>query len=208
MKDLAQIKTSSPKSQINIKVDKEIDENVKMDFSYFLFTSIRLKVFTNFLKDEDEYSEKFKSFYHQTLPYIMDKSFQKLEIENGHCHPINDEGKVFMINKILEKYKKEYPNFKFPSYTDFGNEFYQLPGQNGIRLIGVRRGNTFTILFIDFHHLIYPNSNYNDLDYNNYGFEIHQASLREKDIILVSLTDEILNNPNCISCEHLEKMTF
>lgn len=201
------IKTEPPKSTVIQSKELE-NENIKIDFSYFLFPSIYLKSFTNFLRNKDNCLEKLEIFFHQALPYFSSKNFKELESENVHCHSIDDEGKVYIINKILSMYSEKYPRFILPSYTGFGNEFYQLPGPRGIRAIGVRRGNTFVILFLDFHHLIYSNPNYNDRDYAKYSFEVHQILLREKDITLVSLTDEILENPNCISCEHLEKMTF
>lgn len=208
MKNLNQIKTNSPESQISIRVDEKIDEKIKIDFSYFLFPSVYLKFFTNFLKNKDDCFEKIKIFFHQALPYFFSKSFKDLENENRHCHSIDSIEKVSIINKILRKYSEKYPEFILPTYTGFGNEFYQLPGPRGIRAIGVRRGNIFVILFLDFHHLIYSSECFNNQDYTNYNFEVHQMLLSEKNITLVSLSDEILNNPNCLSCEHLEKMTF
>lgn len=206
MSDFSKVKTNPAKNSITLKKEKN-DEKIKIDFSYFLFPNVSFKVFTNFLRNEKECFEKLQIFYRQALPHIQDRSFQVLENENKHCHPIDKTDKVHTINKILGKYQEKYPELTLPTYTDFGNEFYQLHIPNGIRAIGVRRGNTFIILFIDFHHLLYSDPNYNNQDYGNYSFETHKMFLEEKNITLVSITDEMLNNSNCLYCEHLEKMT-
>ena len=47
---------------------------------------------------------------------------------------------------------------------------WQLGVTGGIRLIGIRKSNLFCVLFIDYHHLLYPSIKYNQKNSEKYSF--------------------------------------
>ena len=201
------IKSSSKKEKKLVRNNLSSEKKtLKVDFSHFLFPNISLGAFTNYLTDRDECLKKLKAFYHQVLPYINGKTFQELEKENKHCHSINGKKEKFLIVKILKKYKEIYEEFSLPNYEEFLEDFYQLHGPNGLRLIGLRISNSFILLFIDFHHLIYPNIKHNDYDYIKNNCEIAELFSSKENITILSFENKMLENPKCLDCEELDKL--
>jgi hypothetical protein len=193
-----------PKSRI--KTDPIKHENIKIKFEYFYFMSIHCKFFTNFMKNETEYRTKMQEFYQIIIPYISSKTFNEVESENTHCHSIKTPEELEKINFVLSSYSAAYSEFNSLKYDEFGDEdFYQLAGSSGIRLIGVRKGNDFCILFIDFHHLIFPSLNYNNKDLNNYNYS--GAIQSSGNLTVISFTGTLSKIEKCLNCEELDKIT-
>lgn len=191
------IKKNKSKGSIPIVNTKILQEDkIIIDFSLFYFPSINCKFFTNKLKTTEEYIKAMSSIYHSTLPYITSYKFSELEKINKHCHIIRNTEEAFdNIVKVLTKYRECFPEFEFSNVEEEVDEFYQLAGQSGARLICKRvSNNIFMLLFIDFHHLIYKNKIF-DKDYKNYNY-------LEEDIYVGNIN--ILNIEDCISDKCLE----
>jgi len=143
----------------------------------FCFRTTTVKDFTNKLIDEKEFACKFKDLYEKLLPHVNQKTFEELMNERFHCHPIrkNDVDKIDLINKIVgnlvEKWKPGIDVAEFLKQNLDGEKIWQL-GNNSIRLIGIRKERMFDVLFIDYHHLIYPSIKYNEKEYTNNNFGI------------------------------------
>lgn len=153
--------------------------NVVVDFSMFpfCFRNTKRKDYTNKLENENEFFDKFSDLIEKLIPHICSKTFEEIMTEKMHCHPIkSDESqKIKLIYEVVEDLVSEWkPGIDVKQFTFQnldGEKIWQL-GNNSIRLIGIRKENFFHVLFIDYHHLIYPNKKYNDKNYEKYEFKV------------------------------------
>lgn len=146
----------------------------------FCFRCVDLGKFTNKLKDVNQFFKYFKRLFEIDMPALTQHSFDDVtKATNKHSHsiPIDTKQYFLVINIIKELFK----SFKEDSYDDRSfqlflenniNEYHvwQLGISGGVRLIGIRKLNVFSVLFIDYHHLIYPDKNYNQENYELYSF--------------------------------------
>lgn len=149
---------------------------VIVDFSKFpfCFRNTKCKKYTNMLKDENEFFEKFKELIEKLLPHICSKTFDELINDRMHCHIIKSEDMKLVYEVVGEMVSKWNPDIdveEFLKQNLDGEKIWQL-GFESIRLIGIREDNLFHVLFIDYYHLIYPSVKYNDKDYKKYKFEV------------------------------------
>lgn len=169
----------------NKKPNKEIKENKKplvdeegiiVDFSQkTAFYSCKIGRYTNFLKEHDDFIEFRKELFGEALQYFKGKTFSELGYKGSHTHVIDDKEKLNLIEKILKELvltcnpdlKKELIDKIVDNYMQ---EIWQLGYKQGLRLIGVRTKNIFTVLFIDYHHLIYPSIKHNTNDVLKYDY--------------------------------------
>lgn len=153
--------------------------NVIVDFSMFpfCFRNAECGDYNNKLKDEKEFFEKFKNLFEVLIPHISSNTFDVLMGERMHCHPIKpeDDDKIKLIYNIVGilalKWKPGINVEQFLMQNLDGEKIWQL-GNNSTRLIGIRKENFFHVLFIDYHHLIYPSIKYNDKNFKKYKFEV------------------------------------
>ena len=153
-------------------------DNIIVNFATFpfCFRTTNLKNFSNKLKNELEFSSKFKDIFEKLLPHISENTFNTLISEQFHCHLIrdNEQDKINLIYKVVgELVQKWQPGINVEEFLEQnlnGEKIWQL-GNGSVRIIGVRKENIFNVLFIDYHHLIYPSIKYNEKEYsrNNYG---------------------------------------
>lgn len=193
----------SPRTQIPI--NESLNETIKLDFSYFCFKGIKTLNFTNFFRNEKKAFEYQLKFFHKFIPEVTQKTFIELgQNRNTHCHEITKKDKVFLINQILKEYIKNYLEFSLPNYQGFGDQFYQLSTNGGVRVIGFRFGDVFYILFVDCYHLIYPNKHYNSKDYSSYSF--NEFDICHENLNVIDFQDLILDTKECHECGVLKKI--
>lgn len=114
-----------------------------------------------------------------SIPALTQFTFDNVTKMTKHSHSILYKSKEY--DKVIKIVKKIYSEFKNGMLNDHDFELFydnhineyqmwQLGITSGIRLIGIRYNNIFSVLFIDYHHLIYPDKNYNQDNYELYSF--------------------------------------
>ncbi len=154
------------------------NDNIIIDFSRFpfCFRCVSIDKFTNKLKDSNEFFNYFKEIFEKVIPAITKYNYNNVTtMTNKHSHVIPNNSKEYsIIIKILKAIHKEYfPNIDFELFlVNNINDYsiWQLGITGGVRIIGIRKCNVFSVLFIDYHHLIYPDKNYNQKNYLSYNF--------------------------------------
>ena len=156
--------------------------NIIIDFSLFpfCFKCIKCGNFTNKLKDSSHFFSRFKRIFEIDVPSLTQYSFDNITKETKkHSHSIQIDTREYklVLNVIKELYKSymgdNYSDRDFQLFIDNNiNEYHvwQLGISGGVRLVGIRKSNIFSVLFIDYHHLIYPDKNYNQENYKLYDF--------------------------------------
>lgn len=160
---------------------QQTESDITVQFYDFAFTPIKTSGFTNYLKDEQEWMQKYKRIFGEIIPEIQGKNFSEIQSNRKyHFHQITENEHIKLCSKIIcELYKKqkhlksinsrekEYLTQKF-----LDAELYQI-GINEIdcvRLVFIINNNTLEVIFFDMHHLIYNSIKYNDRDYQKYNF--------------------------------------
>jgi hypothetical protein F3_08496 len=193
-------KTDILKERIKIK-EKSGSDNINVDFSLFYFPSISLKYFNNCFKNEESYHKFMADFYHKILTHLKDKTYSELETSRSHSHSINEKDKISKINDILDEYIERYSFLKNIN-MEMRDEFYQIDCLGGKRIIGIRSGNTFYILFFDPYHLIYKDNKFN-IDTTSYK---NESIFYIDDNIKIFDWEHLLENEKCINCEVIDKL--
>ncbi|MGY3779140.1 hypothetical protein [Isobaculum melis] len=159
--------TTHPRNTVINNVDVKSHSKTIIDFSkYPNWThSTRIGNFTNQLKNEKECAKNYYILVSKLFPFLQNQGGDLFTGIN-HCHLLNDsDDKKYRTQAI--NIIENIHNVKF----DKSLELWQLSYGQGIRLVGamVKGGdnNNQTIiypLFIDHHHLIYPDKNHNQKD--------------------------------------------
>ncbi|MDT2525332.1 hypothetical protein [Enterococcus raffinosus] len=164
---------TAPQRTVKLMVTSNQENEPKkivVDFKSFpkWGNTIQLKdgKFTNHYIDVNEYAEILFGVLHKLLPYIQDQG-EKIFHCGGHNHRIIDNKKRKIYPRtvakqiILDLHGVE---------LDDETEIWQLGVYGGVRLIAVllSRENFVELypLFIDSHHLLYPDDYHNQLDFN------------------------------------------
>lgn len=169
--------TSKPTSIINEDTIPEVDnkKGIIIDFSCPLsFYSCKEGDFTNYLKNPQEFIKHRRMLFGEMLEYFSKNNFDDLKRNSSsHTHIINDKENLSKIEKILKK----LINIKWPDNNSgeivkqyMESCIWQLGYKEGFRLIGTRNNNIFNLLFIDYHHLIFPSKKYNTKDLSKYKY--------------------------------------
>lgn len=81
-------------------------------------------------------------------------------IKQEHYHKIQERDKIECVEKIIELLNI------IEIHNDEMKEYCQLGLTQGLRVICYKINNTLYPLFLDPHHLIYPNKKYNYKDFD------------------------------------------
>ncbi len=161
---------------------KTDNNNIMINFSFFpfCFRTISVGEYTNKLRDNEQFFKYFSELFERDIPAISQYTFDNVyKATSGHSHSIspNDKKYVIVLSIIKEIYKdfencnnieRDFELFLENNINDY--HIWQLGISGGVRIIGRRRSNIFDVLFIDYHHLIYPDKNNNQENYNKYTF--------------------------------------
>lgn len=154
---------------------KIIFDFARFPFCYRTFGN-KKNNFTNKLKDEKEFYSKFKTIQEDLLPHICGMTFEQVQ-NDRHSHPIyqTEKEKIalikFVVANLVEAWRPGIDVGEFIKQNIEGEMLWQL-GNKGVRIYGIRRENIFEVLFIDYHHLIYPSIKFNDRNYNTFNFGV------------------------------------
>lgn len=144
------------------------NQKISFDFTYSSWMkSVKVGDFTNFLHNNDEYASKIFNVIHFLFPKIQEDA-EKV-IKNGgrisHTHIVSDK-KISLIKKIANKtHGREFEEV-------LKKQWWQLGFTNATRVIAIYDDtkNVLYPIFIDFHHLIHADENYNQKDFSTYDF--------------------------------------
>lgn len=194
---------SETKSQINNSLspnEVEKESNILFDFSYYRPFSVKNSVFTNFYHSPEDYIRTQQQLIESILHFSQFKMTDVLNRQNtSHSHRVKKE-KYKIINSILKSY-----DFKSINQDIDVEDLYQLGQSQGLRIIGyfdlIAGQRYFYPIFIDPHHLIHGDLNYNNKDTNNFKYSNLEKSVNEKCIKLLSYDDAICED--CYDCEKL-----
>ena len=153
----------------NVKTEKpNLSNLIYIDLVHYPQWTDTVKVggFTNYLKDSKQALRHFFFILNQLFPDIEDYGMTIFSGQAKHCHKLNGNAETTAKKVINKLYNGKI--------VDSLSELWELSGKTEeIRIIGTfvtSSIHTFYPLFIDHHHLIYPDEKHNKLDYKNYSF--------------------------------------
>lgn len=151
--------TQKVSSKLKVRIDFVANSNIWLK-------AVKVKDYTNFLKDEKQFSKYFYKVMNILIPAVQQDWEKMLSDRDAfpHCHDIRRDARK-KVNSLLSTM---YPNY------DESMEVMQLGLNGSPRIIVsiIREDNISVIrpLFIDYHHLIYPDDWYNKEDVDKYTF--------------------------------------
>lgn len=167
---------------------------------------------TTYLKDSAQYGEKVSVVFTALIPTLL-KEWHSIYVERTgryqHCHKLDGIALARATDLIHEIYGKNRP---VDESSEFYNNIWQFGFTHGIRIVcGVSASNTIFPFFVDYHHLLSPDKNYNAEDFDSYRFcPKQQAEVSDEFIEEVAVTsvhsfpdEELLNlfEDVCESCK-------
>ncbi len=146
--------------------DKPVKNSIQFTLQNFCFKSIKEKNFTNFLKDNMQFTEKIGVFFHEFFEYFEGMDINKIFTSSStHSHLLT-KNQDSLCKNILKEYVES--GHKFKNLLIDESEYYQLGFKSGLRVVGKRYGSKFELLFLDFHHLLDSDEKYNQGDFKKY----------------------------------------
>lgn len=157
-------------------------DKINIDFTLFpfCFRTFTNGTYTNKLKDYSDFLLKFGHIFEKEVQHLSQYNFCDITTNtNKHSHDIKKNSSEYDL--VICIIKSLYNSFKGGNLReeDLGlfldnniNDYtiWQLGYSGGTRLFGVRKSNVFHVLFIDYHHLIYPDNHYNEPNFNSFSF--------------------------------------
>lgn len=125
--------------------------------------SCKIKEFTNYYENDRHLGNVFSSLVTKTFPFLQNNFSEILANRVPHCHLIKDDKEIVARN-ILE----QLHNFEIGEDT----ELWQIGTVGGARVIGAISPDhniySFYPMMIDCNHLIYPDKNNNQRDFQKF----------------------------------------
>jgi hypothetical protein len=153
-------------NQINPLVANSSRDSIWFDLhSSKWLTSVKTTNFTNFLFDIEEFTKNHFYVFYTIVPKVIDE--WKRILAGGHayqhCHLLNG-----VQRSIVEDVFKEIYRYKLGE----GVEIRQFGFTGSVRLVCIHNDiNSCLIpIFIDHHHLIYPNKHFNAKDFDKFKY--------------------------------------
>lgn len=156
---------TNPKGNVNSN-PADLQNIVYLDFTkHSKWTeTVNIKGFTNCLKSPNEASRHFLFIVDQLIPDIQSYGMDILSNNAPHCHALTGDARKKAI-KVIDTIYNGKVETKDSNIWELGAKTEE------IRLIGMFVNDTvkrFYPLFIDHHHLLYPDMYYNQPDYKHY----------------------------------------
>lgn len=132
--------------------------------------------FSNTLKDAAEYVRFVTELIEEVIPKINSEHSEIFDYYNHsqqykHCHRIKDKELAIVreVSKVL--LGQDFASITANDDNDYS--WWQLGFIQPTRIIGIlsKNDHCFYPIFVDWHHLIYPNEKHNQFDYGNYSFD-------------------------------------
>lgn len=148
------------------------NRQLSFDFTYKNWIkSINIQDFTNKLKGPEQFSDYIFQLIYKIFPTVQE-NWEAIKRNTKkpypHCHTIDDEKKISLINEIIYKIHGK----KLLDEIGETHKYWQLGLTQSVRVISIydQYNNKMYPVFIDYHHLIYPSVKYNNYDYDKYNF--------------------------------------
>lgn len=124
---------------------------------------------TTCLKDQEQFASKSAILMTRLIPKMMQdwkRIFPVPRESGGHCHKLSDDA-LTRANKVIEAI---YGN-QFADEAEHLQNVWQFGFGQGVRLVcGISENKEVFPLFVDYHHLIEPDDNYNQHDFSRYRY--------------------------------------
>lgn len=128
-------------------------------------TSLKYKDFSNYLKDSEECYEHYSLVFSKIIPKVLNEWETILPKQGSrqyqHCHILNGKSLELARNLFQKIYNYE---------MDQALKIWQFGFTGSVRIICIHLAseNALVPLFIDQHHLIDSDVNYNEKEYGRY----------------------------------------
>lgn len=179
MIDLAKKNKSIPKQKPSITISRPVIPTNNGFSFYSVYPWIRgtdkfLKKdsFTNYCKDAVQFAEEMKFLFNTLIPKLYEDyqqifKFGGKNYQYPHCHTISGDKLDLFVRIANEVHQKEFETFEGDNIS-----WWQIGLSQGIRLVGLYNKDTFEFfpLFVDRHHLIFPNVKYNQSDFDSFKY--------------------------------------
>ena len=146
-----------------------------------LYYSVDHKDFTNFLKDEHHFIEKFKEI-REFIEKMEKKDFVKdLILDSGmrHCHEIKEDKYKLTLACIKNALSNSGQNNSDVVVDQLlgGERLYQIGFDRGNRYIGTYENDMkiFRLYLLDYHHKIYPDEKHNKFSKKHLKYCVMQS---------------------------------
>lgn len=171
-------KSKKAKTLVANKLPDYSDESIVVDFGNpTCWKCVRCDYFTNYLETRDEFINKHRELFDIVVRRCRECRPNNIYQEK-HCHKINntDKQKVYKIVKEILKNNNPLQSDEILNELVNDADLWQIgfKGTN-IRLIGFFKSFIFNVIFIDYHHLIYSDKNYNDRDFMKFSISAHEG---------------------------------
>lgn len=127
--------------------------------------------FTNLCRCKDDFADEMCLLFNVIIPKLYQDSDNIFNFGNKwlypHCHTLTGEKLNLAIKIANEIHQREFDTFEGDSIS-----WWQVGMTQGVRIIGLynKPQNCFYPIFIDRHHLLYPDNNYNQADFEMYDY--------------------------------------
>ncbi|MDU2149655.1 MAG: hypothetical protein E7E58_16815 [Paeniclostridium sordellii] len=134
--------------------------------------------FTNYHKDADDYAKNVTNLVHNFIPAVYRYGEDLFKGRKGTIFDrhskLMPEDKMRMVEDIV----REVDGINLEDDVLDSSSIWYLAVPQGIRVVGYYQTsiNTFFPLFVDWHHLIFPNQNYNQADYQKFSYNADVSS--------------------------------
>lgn len=174
--------TSSIKQEVKntVQPHSPLGGWISFDMAFVgLFRFVTVGNFTNKVKDEKDFKDKFSLFI-KFMQDVKKKNFiRELINDKGmrHCHILDSDKTQEAQKYITESMKGLIPNAEDVWNQLFGGEtLFQLGRTKGLRIIGTfdESKNVFHVLLFDWHHRLYPDERRNTINIGNMEYVLFE----------------------------------
>lgn len=158
---------SIPKRSVSTNTPSYKSTN-EISFNFYdarWMTSIKVRGFTNFLKETDEYAKNSLVIFNVIVPKVSSEWNQIIAGRYGHdnCHVV-PHNKMDLVRQI---YKEIYK-------VDLGEDVtvWQFGYTGSVRLFCIKDEikDSLVPIFVDHHHLVHESKHYNDKDRDKFEY--------------------------------------
>jgi len=152
----------------------KFENNVIVDFSSpTVWASTKMNEFTNFLVDDNQFYKYHLHIFNEIVSLLKNTTVQDAHKNFKHYCVIDGTKRTevnSIIYKLLEKVKPTSTSTQLNEYLEqnFNDQAILEIGIKSVLLIGYYQNNIFNVIFVDYHHLLFPDVHYNSKDSDIY----------------------------------------
>lgn len=127
--------------------------------------------FVNYTNSSEEFSRNMTEIITEFIPKLYDEydSLFNNHSRAYNCHPVSDD-KINFVMEIAENIHQT--EFSLEQLKEARYQWWYLGFKQSVRLVGLYNfgEKAFYPIFIDHHHLLHADINYNQPDYSKYSY--------------------------------------